>query len=67
MLGILVCRSVVDRPLMLANCKDVLHVQHRYILVLTDTDIVKLLTCKSQADQVALDNHFDELLRELVS
>jgi hypothetical protein len=41
--GILVCRGLLDRPLLYKRCADTARDQRGYILVLTDQDIVSLI------------------------
>lgn len=64
--GILLCRNVKDKPLMLKRCKDVLNDQKRYILVLDDQDLTRILGLKAEGKERAVDEYLAELFRQLV-
>lgn len=64
--GILLCRSIENRPKMVARCRDVLHDRKGYVLVLDDSDIVSLLNFKEQQDEAAIDNFLEKKLDELI-
>ena len=48
--GILVCRTVVDKPLMQMRCKDIAGSGSGYVLVLDDDDIKELLKLRAVKD-----------------
>jgi hypothetical protein len=66
MFGILVCRSVDDRPLLLQRCRDAFHQDRGYIIVLDDGDIEKLLIMKDAADEAGIDAYLKALLDQLI-
>ena len=55
--GILVCRSIEDRALLLERCKDTANDRRGYMLVLEDKDVVELVRIYSN-DR---DNIFESL------
>ena len=63
--GMLICRTVADKDLMLKRCKDILHDHSSYVLVLDDDDICALLTQKHRGDE-AVSDYLNHLLRLLV-
>jgi hypothetical protein len=63
--GILVCRKVEDKKLMLARCRDLLNDQGSYVLVLDDEDVCALLRARQGGERMVSD-YLEDLLRELV-
>lgn len=64
--GILVCRSVQNKKALLRRCKDIMLEEKGYIIVLTDSDIAKLLKFKGSAQENLIDEFFSEKLDELI-
>ncbi len=64
--GILVCRSVVDKARMLQRCRDVMHDQRGFVMVLDDSDIEALLKCRIERDRKAIDRYLDQKFSELI-
>ncbi len=64
--GILVCRSVADKELMLKRCKDAVSARKGFVLVLDDDDIETLLRLRVKRDEVAIDVFLDERFTQLV-
>lgn len=64
--GILLCRDVADKKLLLKRCQDVLHSERGFIIVLEDSDILQLLKFKDNKKEIEIDNYmsgkFDELI-----
>lgn len=66
MFGILLCRSVQDKATMIQRCKDVMHDNKGFIIVLDDTDIVTLLNFKEQKNEIAIDDFLIKKLDDLI-
>lgn len=64
--GILLCRSIADRPKMIERCKDVMNDRKGFILVLDDSDISELLQFKEQQNEQAIDDFFTKKLDQLI-
>jgi hypothetical protein len=64
--GVLVCRRVKDRKLMLQRRKDAVHDSRGYILVLDDTDITNLLHLAADRVPKGVDDYMHNLFRPLV-
>ncbi|MBD1873329.1 hypothetical protein H6F75_07535 [Nodosilinea sp. FACHB-131] len=64
--GVLVCRTVDDPINILARCRDVVHSNNGYIVVLTDDDIIALLDMKGKNNLEGIDNYMEERLRSLI-
>jgi hypothetical protein len=58
MFGILVCRKIKEKDLLLARCKDIVNEDKGYIIALDDTDIKKLLRSKDENE-----SEIDDLLK----
>ena len=63
--GALVCRKVKDKEVMLQRCKDSIHDNRGYVLVLDDFDIKRLLQLRAN-DPDGIDNYMDDLFRQLM-
>jgi hypothetical protein len=65
-LGFLLCRSIDDRPRMIARCRDTANDQRGYIIILEDRDIIEMLVLVEQNRRSAinrfLQTRFDELI-----
>lgn len=66
MFGILLCRSVQDKVTMIQRCKDVMHDDKGYIIVLEDQDVVTLLNFKEHKNENAIDEFLTKKLDELI-
>ncbi len=64
--GILLCRSISDKQTMIQRCKDVMHDNKGYILVLDDQDIVTLLNYREQLNENEIDSFLTKKLDELI-
>lgn len=67
MFGILVCRTVEDRGLLLKRYRDVVHDDHCYIMALDDADIEELLALKEAGDEQGIDNFLKAKFDKLIS
>ena len=65
-LGILTCRTVDDAALLLMRCKDASMRSQGYVLVLTDADLVEMLTAKSQLDDGLVEARLNQKFRQLI-
>lgn len=64
--GILLCRSIQNKQAMIQRCKDVMHDNKGYIIVLEDSDIIELLKFKEQKDEKSIDDFLSKKLDELI-
>lgn len=64
--GLLLCRSIKDKNLLINRCKDILHDNQNYIIVLDDNDIVTLLNLKDKAEEEEIDNFMSNKLDEVI-
>jgi hypothetical protein len=64
--GIIVCRKIEDRALMLRRCKDAMLDDRGWILVFDDYDIKKLLELRSATKIKEIDKFMHEKMRELI-
>jgi len=64
--GILLCRSIQDKKLMINRCKDILHDSKGFIIVLVDNDIAALLNFKEKDLEEEIDNLMNKKLDELI-
>jgi len=66
MFGILICRSVEDKQLLLQRRRDAVHENKGFIIVLDDTDIENLLKMRDVTDEPGIDAFlkakFDQLI-----
>lgn len=59
--GIICCRGIDDKAKLLKRCKDILNDQQKYIIVLTDDDIVNLINNRFNKG-IGLDSRMDDIL-----
>ncbi len=64
--GILLCRSIADKNAVIHRCKDVVHHQQGFIIVLTDQDIETLLVYRDQNNENQIDQFMSGKLDELI-
>jgi hypothetical protein len=64
--GILLCRSIADKPKMIERCKDVVNDRKGFILVLEDNDIITLLNFKEHQNEQAIDDFLSRKLDQLI-
>lgn len=64
--GILLCRSIQDKLILIQRCRDIMQDSKGYIIVLEDKDIVSLLSFKEQKDEKSIDDFFTRKLDELI-
>ena len=66
MFGIILCREVQDRKPLLERCRDIVHADRGFIIVLDDKDIATLLNFRANSNELAIDSflkkRFDELI-----
>jgi hypothetical protein len=60
--GLLLCRSIRDRKLLVKRCKDAYNDNKSYIIVLEDADVEQLLNFKEQGDENGIDNFMQKKL-----
>lgn len=65
--GILTCRSLDNADLVTERCRDMAVRQMGYVVVLTDTDIVEMLTAKSQLQEERIHALLHQKYRDLVT
>ncbi len=61
--GIICCRGIDNQDKLLKKCKDILHDHNKYIIVLTDDDIINLINNRFNKGS-GLDTRMDEILDE---
>lgn len=59
--GIICCRGIDNQDKLLQKCKDILHDQNKYIIVLTDDDIIELIKNRFNKGS-GIDTRMDEIL-----
>lgn len=64
--GILLCRSILNKKALLSRCKDVLHDNKSFIVVLDDSDISVLLNLKADGNENGVDDFMTKKLSELI-
>jgi hypothetical protein len=64
--GIIVCRKIEDKPLMLRRCKDAMLDGRGWILAFDDDDIKQLLKFRSEDKVKEIDRFMHEKMRELI-
>ena len=66
--GIMVCRTIQDRDLMLKRCRDVVNNDdNRLILVLDDRDITALLELVAAQDKNIISEYMEDKLKEILA
>lgn len=65
-LGILTCRSVEDADLLMKRCRDAAVRSQGFIIVLTDADLVDMLTAKSKLEDDRVEARLNQRFRELL-
>ncbi|TGU56907.1 MULTISPECIES: hypothetical protein [unclassified Mesorhizobium] len=65
--GILTCRSVDNAALLLKRCKDAAVRSQGFVIVLTDADLVEMLTAKSELKDGAVEARLNAKFRELLA
>lgn len=65
LLGIMLCRTITDPALVVKRCSDVFKAQRGLILVLSDADVVLLLSTDALNRHAAIQNLFRRKLREV--
>jgi hypothetical protein len=64
--GIMLCRSITNKSAVIQRCKDAVHHQQGFIIVLTDQDIETLLIYRDQNDEGQIDQFMSGKLDELI-
>jgi len=64
--GILLCRSIENKKVMISRCKDILHDHSAYIIVLDDIDIIALLKFRENKDEESIDSFMQKKLDEII-
>lgn len=64
--GILTCRTITNKDLFYARCKDTADDARGFIVPIDDEDIYALLDFKYRKDEVSINNFFDQKYRKLV-
>jgi hypothetical protein len=66
--GMIICRNLGDRNAVIKRCRDANSGDSkRYVIVLSDDDLKKLLVARQKGDWGAVDDHLDGLLEEILS
>ena len=66
MFGFLLCRSIENKRTLIQRCKDVMHDEKGYIIVLNDSDLSVLLNLKDDKNEQGIDKFMSEKLDELI-
>jgi len=64
--GILICRSIKDKNKAVATCKDFLHNQSSYIIILDDDDLRALLHLKQTHDENGISDYLEDCLQKIL-
>lgn len=64
--GIIVCRSISDKTRLIQRCKDSLHDNKNYIIVLEDKDIIELIRFHDADNQEEVDDFLESKIDELI-
>jgi hypothetical protein len=64
--GVMVCRNIEDKAKMLKRCRDTLHDDRGWILVLDDSDVITLLKLRAEGKQMDIDAFMNEKMRLLL-
>lgn len=65
--GILVCRNISNKTLLIKRCRDILNSKREYIIYLDDSDINSLLDLKEVNDSNKFYAYLDDRLKEIIS
>jgi hypothetical protein len=65
--GIITCRSATNEPLLLQRCKDASSRSQGYMIVLTDEDVVKMLSAKARLRDNDIQNILHRKYRDLLA
>lgn len=66
-LGIVTCRSIDNRPLLLKRCQDLAKAGRAFIMVLDDNDLKDLLEARKYGDEMRLEGILHSRFREIIS
>jgi hypothetical protein len=67
-IGIMTCRHIEDRGLILKRCRDVVNNNdEQLIIVLDDADITMLLVFAAAREKKKIDNYLEDLLKEILT
>ena len=65
--GILVCRKIEDRALMIKRCQDIVNNNDKQlIMVLEDQDIIKLLGFVEAGERVKISDYMGDIVKEIL-
>jgi len=64
--GILVCRSIQNDKALIQKCKDVLHDNKSYIIVLDDNDIINLINFRTLSENNKIDDYLTKKIDKLI-
>jgi hypothetical protein len=66
--GILACRTVEDKPLMLKLCRDVVNNNDKHlVLVLDDSDILAMLGFAAKHERAKIDELLEDRLKDILT
>jgi hypothetical protein len=63
--GIMLCRSIDDRKLVIKRCRDTANDQRGYMLVMEDADLQEMLTCVAEGRRGDIDQFLDRRFAEI--
>ncbi|MBS0994722.1 hypothetical protein [Gluconobacter cerinus] len=66
-LGIVTCRQIDDKKLLLERCKDAVKNRQGYIIVLSDYDIIRMLNLKGHLEENSIETSLHEKYRDIIS
>lgn len=66
-LGVITCRAIDDRPLLLKRCQDLAKAKRAFIMVFDDTDLCQLLDARKHGDEKRLEGLLHLRFREIIS
>jgi hypothetical protein len=64
--GIIVCRTIENKKRLISRCKDLLHDNRNYVIILEDSDIFKLLEYRDKGNEHEIDSFFKAKVDELI-
>lgn len=65
MVGLLICRSVEDKEQVLKRCREPFLREGKLVIVLTDTDMIRLSELRTQDNVTAIDKYLEAKLEEV--